>query len=518
MRLLFAMGLAGILLAGVLAQESSGLTGYDEVAEWGTAGTENPGEVWSPQSVDVGEDGFVYLSELGNKRIQKFSLGGHYVLGWGSGGKEPGEFLYPAGIAATLGHVFVADREMHRVQKFTTQGEFVASWGSKGSGDGQFFLPSGVAANNGTVYVVDTGNSRVQAFDEDGQFVASFGTSGLGDAEFVTATGIDIDRHGDIYVTDKGQGKVVKFTAGGEFIGSYPFEYPEYTFAPTSIAVGPGGEMLVMNDWNGRILYLSADDSPKMAPADKKGPYRDSFGMVSDITLGPNGELLVVDMPNNRVHLLETPFYDRPESLNVYTEPLPVPEVKDTEPPVITAPRSLIIDAQDRLTVINIGNATATDEGGVAHIINNAPASFGPGVSNVVWIAFDTSGHSSEAYQTIDVRVCGKDKSLYNLIEGTDGGDIIRGTAGDDLIFGLGGDDIISGGLGNDCIFGGEGDDVISGDAGDDTLKGNGGTDIINGNAGDDLAYPGPGPDVVNGGDGADRCFADDSDLLVSCE
>ena len=57
---------------------------------------------------------------------------------------------------------------------------------------------------------------------------------------------------------------------------------------------------------------------------------------------------------------------------------------------------------------------------------------------------------------------------------GTEGIDLIFGSAADDMIDGKGGDDIIFGGDGDDVIIGGEGDDVIVGGDGADILRGDG--------------------------------------------
>ena len=152
--------------------------------------------------------------------------------------------------------------------------------------------------------------------------------------------------------------------------------------------------------------------------------------------------------------------------------------------------------------------------------INNAPETFSPGVSTIVWIAFDNVGHSTSTSQTITIKTCGNVHSDYNIIQGTQGNDVLRGTDGDDLIFGLDGDDLISGGKGNDCIFGGHGDDIISGDDGDDTIKGNSGHDILKGQLGRDVIYSNSGSDVIDGGDNNDRCYSSESpsDLLLNCE
>ena len=66
---------------------------------------------------------------------------------------------------ASDGSVYVADMDNHRMQKFTSEGVFVGKWGTQGTGDGEFDEPRGVAvASDGSVYVADSDNYRVQKF------------------------------------------------------------------------------------------------------------------------------------------------------------------------------------------------------------------------------------------------------------------------------------------------------------------------------------------------------------------
>ena len=514
------MAVSVLLLANSFAQTSFGFGDYDYLSEWGSFGIVNPGHFSHPQYVAVGDDGSVYVSDLGNKRVQKFSGDGQYITEWGKSGELAGEFHYPSGIAVSDGSVFVADRDLNRIQKFSTDGEFILEWGEKGIYEGQFYFPNGIAVNNGTVYVVDTGNQRVQTFSTDGDLISSFGSSGLGDGQFLTAVGIDIDGDGNVYVTDKGNSKIEKFDSNGIFLKSFTFHATSYIFTPNAIAVDPTGEMFIVNSANDRILHLSQNSNLKLNIFDQIGPYPDSFEIVTDITIGNNGELLVVDSANHNVKSFETAFYSEPE----FVESIVLPEIievisYDESKPEITVPISLVVNAEDFLTTVFFGEATATDESGIKKIINNAPDVFSPGVATIIWIAFDNVGHSSSDSQTVTVKTCGNDYSDYNLIKGTFDDDILQGTDGDDLIFGLDGNDLISGGLGNDCIFGGSGDDIVSGGDGDDTIKGNSGHDILKGQSGIDIIYANLGSDVIDGGLNSDRCYSDSAkDLLLNCE
>jgi Ca2+-binding RTX toxin-like protein len=100
---------------------------------------------------------------------------------------------------------------------------------------------------------------------------------------------------------------------------------------------------------------------------------------------------------------------------------------------------------------------------------------------------------------------------LTATIVGTNGGDILMGTTGEDVIVGLGGDDVIVGDLGADRICGGSGDDTLSGHGDSDRIFGDQGDDVLDGGVGGccDLASN-TGDDVLFGGSGNDELNASD--------
>lgn len=114
-----------------------------------------------------------------------------------------------------------------------------------------------------------------------------------------------------------------------------------------------------------------------------------------------------------------------------------------------------------------------------------------------------------------------------NIVNGSDGDEILVGSAGSDTIYGFNGNDAIFGqqgsdyingnigndtvygGVENDTLFGGKGFDLIFGDRGNDTIYGNRGNDSISGDEGNDVSYGGKGNDVVLGGLGDDQLLGD---------
>lgn len=90
------------------------------------------------------------------------------------------------------------------------------------------------------------------------------------------------------------------------------------------------------------------------------------------------------------------------------------------------------------------------------------------------------------------------------IINGTNGDDILLGTALADTIKGFAGNDTIFGGAGNDWIEGGTGNDILFGEDDDDTLLGGTGNDILRGGTGNDNLQGGSQSDTLYGEDGDD--------------
>jgi sugar lactone lactonase YvrE len=190
----------------------SGYT-YEFVTKWGSEGN-NDGQFYSPAGLAIDTNGYIYVSDSHNHRVQKFDANGSYINQWGSQGSANGKFGFPAGIAIdTNGYIYVSDGlSNNRVQKFDTNGGFISKWGSSGSGNGQFDGPSGITVDsNGDIYIVDTWNYRIQKLDSNGNFITKWGSEGTGNGQFNRPDGIAIDSNGLIYIADTYNDRIQKF-------------------------------------------------------------------------------------------------------------------------------------------------------------------------------------------------------------------------------------------------------------------------------------------------------------------
>lgn len=188
----------------------------------GTSGTGN-GEFNKPTSLVFDSSGNIYIADGSNHRIQKFNSGMSYITKWGrnsgdgSSGTGNGEFNKPSGIAIdSVGYIYVSESGNNRVQKFNSVMSFVKTWGQYyqgAGGSGNFSSPQGIAVDStGRIYVSDLYNKRFQIFDSDGNFLSKgAGTWGGGDGMNFFIGGIAVDRQGAVYVTEPYNFRVEKF-------------------------------------------------------------------------------------------------------------------------------------------------------------------------------------------------------------------------------------------------------------------------------------------------------------------
>src|ERR1700687_1224364 len=93
----------------------------------------------------------LYISDgYGNARIHKYTIDGKLLMWWGERGTAPGQFNIPHNICCDPdGWIYVADRENHRVQVFDGNGKYETQWNNmhRASGlcmetgkDGRFYI------------------------------------------------------------------------------------------------------------------------------------------------------------------------------------------------------------------------------------------------------------------------------------------------------------------------------------------------------------------------------------------
>jgi len=196
----------------VFDAEGNFLRGWGNFAQTAQAvGAE--GQFWGPRDVAIDAQGNVYVTDTGNKRVQKFSPEGEFLGQWGGVGIERGQMDEPVGIAiGSVGHICIADTWNQRVQKFSSLFMPLAQWSVEAwFGQSVVNKPHIATDPQGRVYVTDPEGNQVIVFTADGELVATFGQYGNDTQCFALPIGIDVDREGRIYVVDSGNHRVMQF-------------------------------------------------------------------------------------------------------------------------------------------------------------------------------------------------------------------------------------------------------------------------------------------------------------------
>ncbi len=258
---------------------------------WGGTGTAN-GQFNNPRGIAT--DGtYVYVVDVNNNRLQKFTLTGTYVTKWTLSANC-------AGVAITNTNQLLVSDEDGTVRRYNTTGTLIDSFSQAGATatatlgttvwvvsyandtlhkwnftttsttpavapiNGAFNLPESLAikSSSGRIYVADTGNHRVQYFTSAGAYEGKFGSSaisadtgaivaGVANGEFNAPSAIAVNEStGDVYVVDENNNRVCQFTATGTFQrawGNTGSGNGQFT-SPVSIAVNPVTGTVLVGD------------------------------------------------------------------------------------------------------------------------------------------------------------------------------------------------------------------------------------------------------------------------------
>ena len=153
----------------------------------------------------------IYVSDgYANARVHKFVANGKHLFSWGECGADPGQFNIPHNIVSDPeGWVYVADRENHRVQIFDGNGRFETQWNNLHRPCG-LYMEGGA---HGCCYVGELGpgqavnrefpnlGPRLSILSRDGKLVSRVDAHrACRRPSSPRRTASCVDRHGDVYV------------------------------------------------------------------------------------------------------------------------------------------------------------------------------------------------------------------------------------------------------------------------------------------------------------------------------
>jgi len=156
--------------------------------------------------------GDIYVSDgYLNARIHKYTPEGKLEHSWGESGSSPGQFYIPHNLCTDdEGWVYVADRENHRIQVFDGNGKYETEWHSmhrpcalcRSAGKAPLFYVGELGPMSPFTLSYPNLGPRISILDNTGRLLTRLGDNGAGLEmnQFVAPHGIATDSRGDVYL------------------------------------------------------------------------------------------------------------------------------------------------------------------------------------------------------------------------------------------------------------------------------------------------------------------------------
>jgi hypothetical protein len=264
---LVAVCVFGVLAVGAVS--AGAVTNYGMVDRFGSFSPEESWGVTVDDSSNPSTKDDVYVSDLTNHRVLRFSAAGVQVGELSSANITAGSltaagFSSPRGIAVdpSDGDVYVADLGSSTVTKFSPDGTFVyqiAVGGSPSAPEGSFgALGIAVDPNTRDVYVSDLFNNVVDKFASNGTYLSQVGAG-----EVSQAYDVAVAPNGDLYVANV-PSSVRVYSPSGEPVlceGS-----------GTNVLDGSGPSAVAVDPSDGNVFVVENNESPSVQVAQYTGP------------------------------------------------------------------------------------------------------------------------------------------------------------------------------------------------------------------------------------------------------
>ncbi len=172
-------------------------------------------------------------------------------------------------------------------------------------GSGQWGLdsPQSLAIDHrGNMVIADSGNNRVLVVSETGDVVMEFGGYGWDEGQFDTPTDLAVYAGFYIYVLDEGNRRVERFDERGNYLGRIVDE--DDTSAPIGIAIGSGGELLVVDE-DKQAVVIYSQFAEALEPL---GGFGEGAGVLVSpcgVVMGPSRQIAVSDPGAGVVHVFD---------------------------------------------------------------------------------------------------------------------------------------------------------------------------------------------------------------------
>jgi sugar lactone lactonase YvrE len=256
--------------------------------EWIGAGRgAEPGHFEAPMATAVDRSGNIYVSDLGNHRVDRFDSTGAFLNAWHTDEGAGTPLVEPGGIAAVpSGEVYVLDTA-GRIVRLEPDGAVAPYIDLVPLGS---YSPRGLAfdSTRKRFYVTDAGKSRILVLGVDGKLIETWGGADT-KLSFDIGWGLAIDSHGNVFVTERGTSRVRKLSPAGVLLAEWIVRDGIF-----DVAIGADDR-----------VYVSSSDRAQLWVYDNDGHLLGQIRAPMAARAQPQGRALAVAPPHDLVFATE---------------------------------------------------------------------------------------------------------------------------------------------------------------------------------------------------------------------
>ena len=270
----------------------------DFIGDWGSPG-DGPANLKLPAAIATDRLGRVYIADAGSGFLHKFTEDGHPLLAF-----EDPRMANPVAVTADAdGEIYMADGRSGRVLVFSPTGD--PDHEQRAGGLGRFRAPSALAVDaENDLFVADAALGAVAEYTDRGRLLRLVGRGARNAPRLGSPVALAAAPDGSWFLADQTSGGILHFSARGELLSTWDRTGSGGMATKNPVSLAAADQFLFCFDAAPPRLLVWRLDGVPVFQQDLSARIALSSGSSdtrASIAVAPGGELLLLDPSSGKV-------------------------------------------------------------------------------------------------------------------------------------------------------------------------------------------------------------------------